>query len=139
MPKEVKITEVLDQVESKIKELGGDKPCYITDGNVDGLTNILSDESIESLVRSDASITVREKAFNDSVKKFKKLGLDVNVEFELNGNKPSDLLKDIQTRITFLNNKSVIDELKVKRDELKELVTKEEKRAKVIKDLKGLL
>jgi chaperonin cofactor prefoldin len=134
MSKKVTITEKLNEVNKAIEELGGDEPCYKTDGQIDGCVKIQNDESIESLVRTLASFRVREEAFN---KASKELGVDV--EFKLNGHSIDDIKEDIKTRIKVVSNKTKLDKLKEAKKELEGLISDEEKRENALSKVDSLL
>jgi Xaa-Pro aminopeptidase len=134
MSKKVTITEKLKEVNKAIKELGGDKPCYKTDGQIDGCVKIQNDESIESLVRALASVNIRKEAFD---KASKELGVDV--EFKLNGYSVEDIKEDIKTRLKVVSNKSKLDKLREAKSELEELISDEEKRENALSKVDSLL
>jgi hypothetical protein len=128
------ITAKLKEVKATIKELGGDKQCYKTDGSVDGCANILSDESIESLVRTHASIKARQSVFNESA-----AILGVDSVYKIGKFDVSDYEDDIKTRIKVVKNTEKIKKLREAQAELEALITEDEKRANALEKLNSLL
>lgn len=122
--KKLTLLETLEKTKEKIKELGGENPEYLTDGTLEGIANIRTDRSIDSLVKSYATIKLRKQFYSEAAAE---LGLEEKSLENLD-----NLAQDIKTRITVLKNRDRLEELKKYQDELESLISDEEKRERAL-------
>jgi hypothetical protein len=131
------VAEIITALETKIEALGHlTDSKYKTSGQLEGFGNIKEMTNVSQLVKAFSSVKNKEKFYNEAAEE---LGLTTYPAYDNSGYTAEDWKHDIQLRIGIINHKDTLDQLTKYRDQLRDLLSKEEKKAILLQDMQGYL
>jgi hypothetical protein len=132
-PQTLDISNALGLLEKEIESLNEITDSkYKAGSSLDGFGNIQTCTDISTLIKAASSIRSREKSYLETAED---LGLRMYPKFNLNGGSSDDWMHDIKLRINILTHHEKLEKLKSYREEMKTLITKEERKAMLFKDM----
>ena len=136
------IPALLEKVNEQMKLLKGGLPAETkTTGELQGFGKIAAINSVSKLIMAHSSVTNRAKAYKSSaIALLDSADTPIKIPaFSLDGSSESAWVEDIQARVLVVAHKTQLDKLSKIKKELEDRMSEEDKFAKTMQNIAGVL